>query len=115
MSEAGIGKPWRHHPAAGHPFHVSSVLVHLRVRDQRHGSDLARTMACLAMLLQNWQHVFIESRSGGMRRGRRVRADAGTDKRGEKRDPLFPIRHVKIDCIDAISDGPYDSHLKCDS
>jgi hypothetical protein len=73
-------------------------------------------MARLTMLLQNWQHVFIETRSGVRRRCTRFRAYTNTDKRQcEKRDPTFPVTHVKIDCIYAIADEPYNSHLKCDS
>src|SRR5262249_32762647 len=62
VSEARIGDSRRHHLHARHALHLVCISVRLRKCDEGHWRDLSRTMAHLAMLLQDRENVFVERR-----------------------------------------------------
>ena len=62
MPIARIGKPRWHHLHLHRMSHGLSPGPSLLVGQECHRCDLARTMATLAMILEDWQHVFVERR-----------------------------------------------------
>ena len=63
VPEARVGKPRRHHSALNRFRDSRRPWPRLLVGHQRHGCDFTRTMATLAVVLEEGQDVFIESGS----------------------------------------------------
>src|SRR5580698_8228213 len=75
MADMRIGKPWRHGLALRRCRNSSRIGPRLFIRVESHRRDALDTVANLAALLQNRQHIVVESRlasngallSGGLR------------------------------------------------
>jgi hypothetical protein len=62
MPATGIGEPWGHRFRAHRAADGFSPGPRFPIRHERHGCDLAMTMATVTMLLQDGQYVAIEGR-----------------------------------------------------
>src|SRR5271154_5447993 len=106
MSDAGVSKPRRHFSTAGDERDRSRTDTRLLVSDQRQPSDFSGTMAALAMLREDRQHIAIKSRrSIGWRRGGFTwnfappRLQSGNHRHGKNRELKMVARHGPAELV----------------